>query len=519
MLDGPSGERSRIRHFLRVLRRRKWIALQAAILVPAAAIVISIRETPVYRATSAVLLSPTTFTPDAFANGDPSDELASRVMATEAGVARSTGVVRQAVRLSRVAHLTTGELLGASKVTAQPGTDVLVFAVKGVDPARAVRLADAYGRGYVAYRRQLSAQTLGRAQQELSARMAQIASAFGTDSALYETLSDGQSLLSGLQALDTSTAVFVRSANEAERVFPFPLRSGLIGLFIGIALGVMLALIRDALDIRIRNAEEVEDALRVPILARLPKPPRAVRAAHGLLMGDAPTGAKAEQFRVLRGNLGFVNVDVQAKTILVTSATAGEGKTTTAANLALALAQAGDHVVLVDLDLHRPSVGDYFVLLGPGLTDVAAGGARLEHAVMRRRFGETGVLEILGSGTAPPNPGEFIDSAALGEILDKLSQRADVVVVDSPPMLGLNDAVVLGRRVDGILVISRLNKVTRPQLTELRRVLDSEPEKVLGVIVTGAEADDAYGFEGGYEYNRGRYETTASFPFPANLET
>jgi succinoglycan biosynthesis transport protein ExoP len=501
MSKAHHSERSTARHFLHVLIRRRWLVLQAVIVVPVAAIAFSVIRQHVYQAQAEVLLSPALVT-TVFNTGDPGGSLAAFVAKTEAGVARATPVAQAAVKRSGLPDLTAGQLLGASIVTLKPNADVMVFKVRDPDPQRAKRLATAYAEGYIAYRRDLEGLALGQAHRELSARLAQLAAQGRAQSVLYTTLSERAAQLSTLQALDDSGAVLVRKAVGVEQIQPRTLHAALVGLAIGLLLGLGLAVLRESLDVRVRSAEEVAERLGLTILGRLPKPPRSLRVNSELLMNEAADTAKAEAYRVLRANLHFANNERRAKTIMITSAGPSEGKTTTAANLSVALAQAGHRVALVDLDLRRPSLGHFFLLLGPGLTNVALGKARLEHAITRRKFGPEGVLEILGSGPLPPNPSEFIDSGAVEKILARLAARVDIVIIDSPPLLGLNDGLILSSKVDGLVVISRLNAVNRPMLTELRRVLDGCPAAELGLIVTGTEADTDFSYEGLYRYEQ-----------------
>jgi non-specific protein-tyrosine kinase len=251
-----------------------------------------------------------------------------------------------------------------------------------------------------------------------------------------------------------------------------------------------------------------------------------------------PNGVEAEAFRMLRTNLEFANLERDAHAIMVTSALEAEGKSTTVANLALALARTGKRVVLVDLDLRRPYL-DRFFDLGerPGLTDVALGRVSLERALTPLAITEPrgdeaepekehtedghengngngngnrkstprarGMLEVLPSGPIPPDTGEFVGSQKLAGILDKLRKRADVVLIDAPPLLHVGDAMTLSARVDALLVVCRLNVVRRPVLNELARVLEACPAPTLGYAAAGVEADEEYGSTyGGYYYQR-----------------
>jgi Mrp family chromosome partitioning ATPase len=199
---------------------------------------------------------------------------------------------------------------------------------------------------------------------------------------------------------------------------------------------------------------------------------------------------------------------------MATSATEREGKSTTLANLAVALAQDGWKVVLCDLDARRPVVDRLFGLKGQsGLTDVALGTIELDRALQvvripqkpywspqgtprlpslhdKRRTRTRGSLEVLPLGMAPPDPGEFVGSDTVGDILRQLRARADVVLLDAPSLLGVGDAMTASGEVDGVLVVVRLHVIRRSSLIELRRVLDSWPVFKLGYVITGASLDD-----------------------------
>jgi Mrp family chromosome partitioning ATPase len=266
--------------------------------------------------------------------------------------------------------------------------------------------------------------------------------------------------------------------------------------------------------------------LGLPLLARLPQPRRGLRNKNRLATIDDPNGAAAEAFRMLRTNLEFTNIDRAAKTIMITSAVESEGKSTTIANLAVTLARGGRRVAIVDLDLRRPYLDRFFGLQGaPGLTQVALGHVELDQALARipitvdRRTTDRelngyrngngngsdapleAILEVLPSGPIPPDPGEFSGSHAVEGILKELSQRADFVLVDAPPILHVGDAMALSAHVDGLIVVGRLKVVRRPMLAELRRLLAVAPATKLGVVVTGAQGEEGYGY-GSYYYAR-----------------
>jgi Mrp family chromosome partitioning ATPase len=235
---------------------------------------------------------------------------------------------------------------------------------------------------------------------------------------------------------------------------------------------------------------------------------------HELVMLSKPDSVEAEAFRMLRTNLEFAMAAKRPRTLMVTSALELEGKTTTVANLAVALGRAGRRIVLVDLDLRRPGVNEFFHLEPrPGLTDVAIGEVELLEALaplaisadepdhFSRRNGREqmgGTVEVLPAGSVPPNPGEFAGTKNVAEILVKLQARADLVLIDAPPILHAGDAMALSSSVDAIIVVARLNTIRRTALRELRRILDACPAAKLGFVLTNAARDESLPYRGYY---------------------
>ena len=526
--DGTEEQGTTLRDYLNVAKRRKWIILQALVLVPAAAIAFSLTQTKLYEASAEVLLSnqnlaaALTGTPDLARNLQ-----ADRVAQTQANLARVPDVARRVIEEAG-ADMTAEEFLALSTASAKQNADLLELRVTHEDPALAQELATAYAHEFSEYRRELDTQAITRARLDLEQTIDRLAADGDTRSELYRSLVQSQQQLRTLEALQTSNAFPVRDAEEAVQVQPKPVRNGILGIALGLVLGLGLAFLWEALDTRVRTSEDIAARLRLPFLARIPEPPKKLQRDDRLVMLAQPTGVHAEPFRMLRTNLDFVRLDREIRSIMVTSSVEQEGKSTTIANLGVALARAGQRVVLVDLDLRRPYLDRFFDLVGvPGVTQVALGTATLEEALApvaitgaERRRGamvapfdtlrantrngrtaELGSLRVLTSGPIPPDPGEFVATQRLESILDELREDADIVLVDAPPVLRVGDAMTLSARVDAIVVVTRIGVVRRHMLQELARLLDAAPAEKLGFVLTDADDEEGYGY--GYGYGQG----------------
>ncbi len=530
-MDASRREPRTLRDYLQVMRRRKWIILVAVIAAPLASVLLAMQHVPMYAASADVLLSRQNLGNQLQGIQDPTQYLqAERFAQTQADLAEVGEVADRTLNALALTDRTQNELLKQVSVRALANADILRFRALDASPALAAQIATEYARQYTQYRKEIDTAALQRAETEVTRQMRVLEAAGNTKSALYASLVDKNQQLRTMEALQTSNAFLFRPADTGVKVQPRPMRSAVIGLILGLLGGLGLAFLWEALDTRVRTAESVAEHLGLSLLARLPTPARKYLGSGRLLMIEEPNDDQAEAFRMLRTNLEFANLDCGAKTIMVTSAVAGEGKSTTVANLAAALARGGRRVVLIDLDLRKPSLHKFFDLGGkPGLTQVALGRARLEEALVRVDLHDVtdnnvarldggsnrsaGSLEVLGTGPLPPNPGEFVGTRALQDVLAAVASRAHLVLIDAPPLLSLGDALALTAKVDALFVVSRLKVVKRNLVDELKRVLGTCRAHKLGFVVTGAKLDSSYRY--GYG---GSGDGPLSPPLPDQLE-
>jgi len=272
-----------------------------------------------------------------------------------------------------------------------------------------------------------------------------------------------------------------------------------LGLVVGLAVGIGLAVARELLDTRVRSTADVEAVTDAPVLGVIGYEEDAPE--HPLIVQESPQALRAEAFRRLRTNLQFLELGEGSRTVVMTSALAGEGKTTTSINLAITLADAGQRVVLVDADLRRPSVATYMGIEGSvGLTTVLIGKVALEDAL--QPWG-SGTLDVVAAGQIPPNPSELLGSDAMSALLERLGAEYDVVVVDSPPLLPVTDAAILARRTGGAILVTGAGTVHRQQVEGAVAALTTVGARLLGVVVNRVPlkgpGSGAYGYSY-YEY-------------------
>lgn len=517
MAEGESTELD-LRGYARLLRRRWWVVVLLPLLTAGVAYVAAESKTPLYKSSAELLIART----QAETLFDP----------LGAGAVGSDRVLANQVRIMKsqqVADLARRKLPSVGKVSASHSTteDVITISAVDTDPRRARATVTAYARAYLQFRTESLNQQSTVAQREIERQLAEVQRQLEVldaavraapirDRAVVETgqatqrttlageKTDLLGQLNQLQAainVNQGGAQLLAPATLPRAPFePNPERSGLLGLVVGLMLAVGMAFLLDFLDDRIRGSEDlVRVTTDIPVLGHIPVVGSWKKQRRILVSLDDPSSGAAEAYRSLRTSVQFLGLDTPVRTLQFTSASAAEGKSTTAANLAVALARAGQRVILVDCDLRRPMIHEYFGLDPTvGFTSVLLGDAPLSAAFHRVPGIER--LRILAAGPVPPNPSELLSTHRMVDLLTTLQADSDIVLLDSPPVLPVSDAAVLSARVDGVLMVVKAGSTHRKQLGRALELLSQVDASVVGVALNGVSKGGAYAYGYGYGY-------------------
>lgn len=332
------------------------------------------------------------------------------------------------------------------------------------------------------------------AQSEDSAMAPRIADAVASQTA--KTVPDLETV-SSRRGSPVKVSV-VMQAGPPEQVAPRPLRNLALSLILGLLIGFGLALLRDRVDTTVKSERDVKDVTDATVIGGIPFDTSA--SATPLIIQADPHSLRAEAFRVVRTNLQFVDVSGHPRVFAISSSLPGEGKTTTAANLALTMAAQGSSVCVIEGDLRRAKLSEYMGMeSGVGLTSVLIGEAQL--ADVLQPLADT-TTTLLAAGPVPPNPSELLGSPAMQTLLAELRSMFDYVIIDTPPLLPVTDAAVVSKLVDGMVLTVGAGIVRREHLTRSLEILDTVEARLLGILVNRVPTTghDAYTYGYGYAY-------------------
>lgn len=513
--DAPSVD---LRAYLTALWRRRVVIVFCFIIVVATAMTLSYRKTALYRASAQVLLQ-SRLSEQVVGSGAVQYVDPIRVQKTESQIITSPAVQAQAEQ----------KLGYAAGVSVRPLADTDIIFVDAVDrdPKRAAATANAYVDAYIAFRHKQAVDDLTAAGTEVQGRITDLqkqidalraanpapAPATATAATASTAASPAQAQIDALvnqqsvlkqkvdqiqfdTALNSGGAQPVAQATApAVPYTPNHRRDAILAAAVGIVFAIGTALLWEFLDDTIDGRATLERATSgLTTLALIP-PIRGWRQSakpYVVALAD-PDSAASEAYRSLRTSIQFARIERQVSVIQVTSASSGEGKSTTVANLGVVLARAGARVVIVCCDLRRPRLHDFFgVSNAVGFTSVMLSEASLSEACQEVR--DQPRLLVLASGPLPPNPSELLSSRRLGEVIQALRDTGAIVLIDSPPILPVTDPALISRHVDATLVVASAGLTTRRRTQQALAQLRQVSAPVMGVVLNGAAGDDSYAY-------------------------
>ena len=429
-----------LRHGLRIVKGGWILILVVTVICGAAGLGFSLLQDPVYRSTTTLYV---TSGSNGSSQSNLQDSLAAQQRVTSyTKLVASDAIVREAVE-STTLNLSVGEAKAALTATSSPETVLLNVSARSENKDTAANLANAVARSMTDFVREL------------------------------ETPSGGGNPLAKL------TVVTPAEPSDTP-ISPRTKRNTALAVLVGFALGVAAVFARDRFNNRVQGEEQIGTITKSPVLASVPSD--ELLKKQGLIDFSSGATLAAEAYRKLRTNLSFTSIDNPSRRIVVTSALAAEGKTTTAMNLAAALAETGKRVVLVDADLRRPQVYHRTGGMGDiGLTNYLKGDGSMADLLQPS---EVKGLQILASGPQPPNPAELLGSKKAGQGIENLSAMFDYVIIDSPPLLPVTDAAVLAQWADGVVLVARANQSRIPDIAASIEQLEAVQAKLIGVVLT-----------------------------------
>jgi succinoglycan biosynthesis transport protein ExoP len=487
-----------LRDYLTVLRRRKGTVLVTVFVIVAAAVVLSLFRTPVYSAESRVVLRQG-------ATESVFDDTGARVV----DPARLVQTEIEMLRSQPVEDKVRAIIGKAPRVSARsiPQTDVIAITARSTSRTEAAQVANAYAQAYIDVRREQAVTELLEAAKQIQEKIADLDRQIEESSSLQRDRLAQQQLVfkEKLDQLQVDSELKRGGAQLASPakvptspVSPKPVRSGALAFGFSLFLGVGLAFLREYLDDSIKGKEDVERASHgLQVLGLIPAVPSwKVREEAWVVSVTEPASPPAEAYRTLRTAVQFLALDRPVWTLQITSSNAQEGKTTTLANLGVAFARAGQRVVLLCCDLRRPRIHDFFGVSNDiGFTSVLLGEVELAGALQPTT---TDRLYVLASGPLPPNPSELLASRHLPRLLEQLTNEGFMVLIDSPPVLPVTDAMVLSKRVDATLLVSVAGETTRKEVSRAVELLEQVNAPLVGAVLNGVTDEGTYGYAYGY---------------------
>jgi polysaccharide biosynthesis transport protein len=489
-----------------ILRRRARSIVLLGLVAMAAAFAFSLLQARQYTATTGVLFRQQDLDQALLgASALPPSTNPTRQASTNLALVSLPEIAEQAGS-TLTPTLTREQVKRKISVSAASESDVVNIAATDRVPRRAADIANAYAAQVIQSQRATDRAAVSAAKVQIQAQLDTLGAA-SRKGAEGKALIAREQQLTVVASLQTGEAEIVQPAlAPTSPSSPTTARNVVLGLLVGLVLGIALAFLREGSDRRVKDVETLEELFGAPVLATVTD------------MTDAD--AATESFRTLRAQLRYFKVDRNIRTVLVTSAVAGEGKTTVASNLARAAgAVAGSRTLLIEADLRKGNLAEVLgVAQGPGVVQVLSGEVDLHSAIQRPvRFGEDGdpaAFDVLVAGAYPPNAAEMLESQSMVALLARASADYDLIVIDTAPLLLVADATPLLRSVSGVLAVASLGETKRDALQFLAKQLKQVDAPVLGLVANRVLAQDVaggYGYGYGYRSSEQRSSPDAAF--------
>lgn len=431
-----------LRDYLRILWGRRLLVLLCVALSAGSALAFSARISPTYAASAKVFVGPKAIAKDDAAGAIQELTASQQFVSSYAEILKSRPLAELVVKKTN-ARISADELTRRIETKIVPETRLIEVTVSGTSPASAALFAN------------------------------ELVTSFVED----EGNRFGGGALVAASVLETAL-------QPTDPVSPRPVQNSVIGGLLGLMLGIGTAFLLEQLDTTLRTKEDVERVFApLPAIATIPL--SSLSGDSNIFLLSAPNSPESEAIRILRTNIQFFSVDEPLRRVVITSTVAGEGKTTVAINLAASIAATDYTVLLIEADLRRPTLKNYFPdLKGPGLTEVLCRQASLETAVQTTDIPN---LSVLLSGRIPPNPSELVGSERMAVLLDKAATLAEIIIIDTPPSLPVTDAAALAPQTDGVILVVRAGRASAQKALDVAHGFERNGVRVLGVAVNALE--------------------------------
>jgi non-specific protein-tyrosine kinase len=508
-----------LKRYIALLIRWAWLIALCAVLGAASAFIVSSRKTPVYRTSTTLMIQQSPESGTTEYNALRTSELLAR---TYAEILTEKPVLEEVIdRLGL--DVSPDGLAKRVSVNRVPDTQLIRLAVEDTDPVRAALTANTIAETFTAYNASLqedryadSLNSIQAQMDELSARMEETQAAIealgvpetaqeqAEESRLETTLAQYRNTYASLlqsyeemrltAAQSTDNVTVVRTADVPQKpVGPQTMRNTALAGVTGAMVAVGVAFLIEYLDDTIKTPQDVRRAMGLETLGAIGR----LDDGDELVAAVEPLSPISEAYRVLRTNIGFSGVDQPLRTILVTSPQPSEGKSLTVANLAVVMAQAGLQVVVVDADLRRARMHKLFDLhVHSGLSGSLLEGSLDGNVQPVSVEG----MRVLPAGKLPPNPSEMVGSERMAAFLESLEGQADVVLIDSPPVLPVADSVILAQRVDGVLLVIDVGETRSGAAREAVERLEQVGANTVGVVLNRVPVNGGYYYNYYYQY-------------------